>query len=597
MGQLYEEQAHAALKEGNYIQAIHLYKEALDFSKAKYPHIHCSLTAYKEIVEAMDNLIKAHRKAGNHPTSIALSEELSSWAMEGMEQFKASTAPFLDYGLTQISIAESYQALKEYDKGLKICQELIKFNLDPGKPTPMKYVAKQIVPFAHGRSGKLLNAKGDIAASAKEHANSVAAWQKTLETVKANLIHEELAKEAQYCFLRYEKLQDTTQAIAYLNIALKQHEILMEREPDNTEFSSGVKTVSNTLASYQEALGEYEQAIAHNKRSLKINEAQFDETNEVEYLEQLAAINLKLSRCYQATNDVAASAQYLAARIDVLKQLEARLKDLDYTYPISRNLYNLAKKYEAIEQHENALESLDASIEWTPLAIEKAPENTRRKEWQWIQEFFRYQLLMKLEDYETAHSSLRRLKEVFTSLEELEEGTQYFDHINEIECSQRELAYPDVVALDAEIGAMEEGKEKFEKYRTLIKLLKKKKKKDPVMEMPFVMHTSQMAWDGLMLGEYKPTAKALKQAMRIKPINPYLITNYAPALLFMGKYKKAEKVYAEYYDQTLTPGKKILSGFTKDMKEFEEEGVVPEAHRAKVEEIKGKFEEWSGSSQ
>ena len=86
--------------------------------------------------------------------------------------------------------------------------------------------------------------------------------------------------------------------------------------------------------------------------------------------------------------------------------------------------------------------------------------------------------------------------------------------------------------------------------------------------------------------------KALKKAMRIKPVDPYLITNYAPCLLFIGKYKKAEKVYSRYYNDSFKPGQQIIDGFIDDFGKLEEKGIIPNEHREKVDEIKAKLTSW-----
>ncbi|MEM8527534.1 MAG: hypothetical protein AAGG68_23030 [Bacteroidota bacterium] len=82
--------------------------------------------------------------------------------------------------------------------------------------------------------------------------------------------------------------------------------------------------------------------------------------------------------------------------------------------------------------------------------------------------------------------------------------------------------------------------------------------------------------------------------MKIKPVDSYLITNYAPCLLFLGKYKKAEKVYFKYYDEPFKPGEKIIDGFMNDFEEFEEKDVIPEQHQVKVEKIKAKLNQLRG---
>lgn len=588
-----EDQAEKAKKDSNYVLAIQLYEEALEIRKAKYPKgIYCSLTAFKEVAEAMDHLIVAHSEAGNYRKHIELCQELSAWAKDGMEVFPTKPTCYLEYGLTQIKVAESYQKLKQYDRGIEVCQNLIDYLQNPSNNRPLKHVAKYIVGYVYSRSGDILKDQGKLKASVRQHEKSVAAWQNTLKETKETLVHEGIARQAEICVQRFAKLEDSTQVIKYAQISLRHYEILLKRDPGNDKLRNKVQTAGNSLASYKSGFGEYHYAIARYKRSLLIHEKQFEERGKAEDLEQMAALNLKISEAYTALQDEAKSAEHLFTRVEQLVKLDELVAEIDYSYTVSRNQYDLAKKYEALGSYPEALKLMDESVVWGIKAIEKDTSSTRRKEWQWVQEFFRYQLLKKMENYDEAYVSLDRLKKILNGLEELEPEIQYSEHIREVEVSQRELAYPDIVKLDEEIDNLENGEVKFDKAVELVESLRKKVRKDRSMRLPFVRHTNVLAWNGLLTGEYKITKKALKRAMRIKPIDPYLITNYAPCLLFLGKYKKAEKVYAKNYNKPFRPGKNIIEGFIADLEEFEKEGVIPEEHREKVEEIKAQLKAW-----
>ncbi len=588
-----ENLAEKAMEEDNYALAINLYEQALEIRKAKYPKgIYCSLTAFKEVAEAMDHLIIAHGKAGNYRKHIELCQELCAWAKDGMEVFPTKPTCYLEYGLTQIKVAESYQKLKQYDRGVEVCQNLVDYLQNPSNNRPLKHVAKYTVGYAYSRAGDILKDQGQLKASAIQHEKSVAAWQNTLKQSKETLVHEAIARQSEICVQRFAKLEDSTQVIKYAQISLRHYEILLNRDPGSEKLRNKVQTAGNSLANYKSGFGEYQDAIWRYKRSLTIHEKQFEERGKADDLEQMAALNLKISEAYTALDDVAKSVEHLFTRVEQLVKLDELVEDLDYSYTVSRNQYDLAKQYETLGSYSEALKMMDESIVWGIKAIEKDTTSTRRKEWQWVQEFFRYQLLKKMEDYGTAHSSLDRLKKILNGLEELEPEIQYSEYIREVEVSQRELAYPEIVKLDTEIDNMEGGKMKFDKAVELVESIRKKMRKDRSMRLPFVRHTNVLAWSGILAGEYKATKKALKRAMRIKPVDPYLLTNYAPCMLFMGKYKKADKIYAKYYNEPFRPGQKVIAGFIADLEEFEQEGVIPEMHREKVDEIKAQLKVW-----
>ena len=592
---LEEDQAEKALEEENYPLAIQLYEKALEIRKAKYPDdgFHCNVHALREVSDALDNLIVAHNEAGNYEKRIELCEELSSWSEEGMRLYPHEPNTYLEYGFAQIKIAESYHSLKQYDKGLEVCQTLIRFFQNTGNIKPFKFVAKQIIPFTHARAGLILRDQERLEDSAIQHEKSIEALQNTLKEVQDEFIYEEIGKQSNHCVRRYEKLKDSTKMLKYAELAMKNYKILMNIDSSNEKYTKEVILIGNTLASYKSALGRNEEVIEHYHKSLVLNEKLFNQSGDPDYFEQMAAINLKLSNRYESLDSTLKSAQYLSARIEQLKQLRDLIPSTDYLYTISSNQYQLAKKYEALKQFPQALEAFDESIVFGKKAIERDPQNIRKKEWQWVQEFYRFQLLRDMEEYELAKASTERLIYIFSELEKLEEDIQYSEHIREMEISKRLLAYPEFIKMDAEIKEMEEGQMKFEKSMTMLKFLKKQMKKDQSLQLAFVKYSSVLGWSGLMIGEYKETLKVLKKAMKIKPVDPYLITNYAPCLLFLGKYKKADKVYAKNYEKPFRPGKKIIYGFIDDFDQFEEKGVIPPNHREKVDELKVKLQSWN----
>lgn len=590
-----ENQAQEALDQKNYSRAIQLYSKALEIRRDKYPNglYRCDIDAFKEIVKAIEQLATTYENANDYTTAIKQYEALSAWSKEGIQKFPYQSNPYSEYGLAEIQISRNYQALGQYDKGIAIGQKLINYFQDSRNNKYFKYVASQIIPIAHGRIGEILSDKNQLKASVAQHEKSIDAWRKALGQVKEELVYEKIASQAEFCVNRLKKLKDTTNVIKYGELSLKYYNLLLNMDTEEEDILRGIENIGNILAFHKAGRGAYKEAIEHFQKSLAINEKKFQQSGSAEHMKQLTAVNFYVSGYYESLNNTSASAKHLAIRIEQLIKLQELLPAKDYSYSISRNKYNLAKKYEDLTKYTQALTVLDASIALSPIAIERDPESTKKKEWQWIQEYFRYQLLKEMKNYELAHSSLRRLKDIFIELEALAPGISYSEHIKEAEISQRELAYPEVLQLTAEIDKLDDGKVKFDKLSTLVKLLKKKKRKDKLMRLSYLKHTSELAWTGLMTGNYKASKKALKKATRLKPVDPYLLTNYAPCLLFMGKYKKAEKVYAKYYNAPFKPGKKIIFGFIEDLEAFEEKGVIPTKHRAKVEEIKDQLSAWN----
>ncbi|MEM0994222.1 MAG: hypothetical protein AAGI49_14375, partial [Bacteroidota bacterium] len=105
-------------------------------------------------------------------------------------------------------------------------------------------------------------------------------------------------------------------------------------------------------------------------------------------------------------------------------------------------------------------------------------------------------------------------------------------------------------------------------------------------------YKNSYAWYALLNSEWAVCEKIVHEGIQFDPENLYFYTNLPPALLFQSKYKAAESEYEEWMKKefNLNDLPYFWNAFLDDFETFEQKGIIPEAHRAKYEEIKTMLE-------
>ncbi len=78
---------------------------------------------------------------------------------------------------------------------------------------------------------------------------------------------------------------------------------------------------------------------------------------------------------------------------------------------------------------------------------------------------------------------------------------------------------------------------------------------------------------------YIEAERVAQEGLAIDATQHWIVTNYAAALLFQGKYTEAMNIYQQY--------KSVLKDdFLNDFEQFAESGVIPKEYEAEVDRIK-----------
>ena len=83
----------------------------------------------------------------------------------------------------------------------------------------------------------------------------------------------------------------------------------------------------------------------------------------------------------------------------------------------------------------------------------------------------------------------------------------------------------------------------------------------------------------IMEGDFRNAEQIAHEGMIVDPARHEVLTNFAAALLFQGKFSDAEIIYRQYKDE-------LKDSFLDDFKQFSEAGVIPKEYEADVEKIK-----------
>ena len=88
-----------------------------------------------------------------------------------------------------------------------------------------------------------------------------------------------------------------------------------------------------------------------------------------------------------------------------------------------------------------------------------------------------------------------------------------------------------------------------------------------------------LSYSQIFLQQFAEAEANAQEGLKADSTQHWIASNLAAALLFQGKYAKAEAIYRHYKDE-------LRDGFLDDFKEFAEAGVIPEERKEDVERIK-----------
>ncbi len=588
---LIEKQAAEAMAQSDFISAIKHYEEALLQRQSKFSDQELSedIKALKEVAKALDKLITAHFEAGNIEKRLELSTQHLEWLQAGMEVDETDSQIKLDHIFSSLRVIESHESLGDLTTALRLSNNLIA-SLENETNKSYKVAIDETLPLAYSRRGDILKGRADTTLSIKDHEKSLSLYDARYEETGIDSYLKDVGLQSHILVQRYAPLKDTTNALKYAIKAADAYGMYIEENPDDQAIIEKYILSCNGAAGYLTDLGNLEDGTSFFKESWKYNDKIYTETGDPDRGLQVAAISTKLWINLRKLNYLRQGVKYLERRVAILTEIQERLPSNDYSSYLTRDQFNLAKAYQEIGDLKASLDWVDQSIQTGSSSVEKDPASATVRQYMIVREHQRYEILRELGEYDQAYSSLEKVNGIFSALQKIETEEDYSEEIKDIKITQTELAYPDLVKLDDRISRVENKETKATLQNKLLKLIKKKLKKNEELIPSFVKHTNKKAWDGLFINNFKSSEKEIKKAMKFNTGDPYLITNLAPSLLFQGKYEEAEEVYMNNYSKPFRPGEIILDGFLADFDEFLAENVVPAEHKSKVISLKNRLE-------
>jgi len=85
--------------------------------------------------------------------------------------------------------------------------------------------------------------------------------------------------------------------------------------------------------------------------------------------------------------------------------------------------------------------------------------------------------------------------------------------------------------------------------------------------------------------DYKQSAQSARKALKVDNTQTWINANLAHALLFQGRFSKAEKIYKDL-SQPAKDNNTYSKSLLEDLDELEKAGVIPEKRKTDVEKIK-----------
>lgn len=118
----------------------------------------------------------------------------------------------------------------------------------------------------------------------------------------------------------------------------------------------------------------------------------------------------------------------------------------------------------------------------------------------------------------------------------------------------------------------------------LLPLIKDKCKLDKDLAGEYADRAGNQSNNCLMLCKYAEAEHYAREGLEADSTKHWIVCNLAAAMLFQGKYSKAESLYRHYKEE-------LKETFLNDLKQYEEKDVIPNKRKKDVEKIRSILEE------
>ena len=117
-------------------------------------------------------------------------------------------------------------------------------------------------------------------------------------------------------------------------------------------------------------------------------------------------------------------------------------------------------------------------------------------------------------------------------------------------------------------------------YKEWLPIVKRQFEENPnLMRKDYAESLGHQSFYAIFQAQYEEAEQLAHDGLKIDSTLHWIASNLAPALLFQGKYKDAERIYYQYKDE-------LKDNFLYDFKQFAEAGVIPKKREKDVEKIK-----------
>ena len=472
-------------------------------------------------------------------------------------------------GLLLKGLADELQSLPEVLAYAKFCQEQQEFG--EAESYYQKYMALVEVDKTHTDYQRRISIGYDnlgvLCQRLKRFDEAESNIKKSLEIRKSlfdelnNASLEDLAKSYNNIGSLYNELHRYDDAIQMFKEAEQLRRKLYQRSKtyatflgENLNNLGSIYWNENKLAEcetcYSEALALHREA-ATNGDNDKLEALSLS-------LDNMGSLNLK-------KHDFVKCEQFHLEALAIRRQLVKRNPQA-YSEQLAYSLGNLGNMYQTTGQLDKSLSMYEEALTVFCQLSEKYPQA------------YQTQIAMTQMNMGVLYSVIGNTNR---SIELLESALAAYQEM----AKQKSDAYEPNIAMTMDnLGMAYNAARRYDEGLTVLLQAKEKfgnlAEHIPTAFTPFLANTlNTLANNCLFRKCYADAERYARQAIEKDTSQTLFQTNLAPALLFQGKYKEAEKIYRQYKEEQ-------KDSFLDDLKLFGETGVIPNECEEEVEKIK-----------
>ncbi|MEO1808349.1 MAG: tetratricopeptide repeat protein, partial [Bacteroidota bacterium] len=335
-------------------------------------------------------------------------------------------------------------------------------------------------------------------------------------------------------------------------------------------------------------LGQLDSALSYYQKDLKISESLVSaDPRNVGFQNGLAISYSKMGETYGSLGQLDSALSYYQQYQGLMKSLvSADPRNVGFQNGLAISYVKLGETFGSLGQLDSALSYYQKDLEISESLVSDDPRNVSFQNGLAISYVKLGEISVELGAYEEAEGYYKQAAAIWEKLVIIAPKYVEFQRfLSLIQERIQKLEDLPILILQYQIQQTQDTTQIYAYYAALVDTLRSRISQQPRYVEDLSQSLNSHAWYGLFLGAFTQAEALIQEAMALPYENVYLPINLAPALLFQGKKKEALKVYGSYRDQPFEV-KTYADAFLDDMKAFEKAGIIPEAYKADVEEVK-----------